>query len=216
MMRISLVLICVLLLQSCLLLNSSREKELAKAESMKPIDCIIVPGLPLYNGKWDTLLKTRILWSQYLFQHGWTKNVIYSGNAVYTPWVEGPSMALFANQLGIDNAHIFIDTIAQHSTENLFYGYQLAKQKGFKTIAIATDPFQCKMLMKYAKKNFTEPVYFLPVIYDSIKSAMKIDLLIDTTITKKKNFISIEAQQGYKERLSGTRGKHIKKGQDTL
>ena len=162
------------------------------------------------------MLKTRILWSQYLFTHGWTKNVLYSGNAVYTPWVEGSSMALFANQLGIDNAHILIDTIAQHSTENLYYGYQLAKQKGFKTIAVATDPFQCKMLMKYARKNFTEPVYFLPIIYDSIKSAMKIDLVIDTSLTRKKNFVPIEQVQSYQERMNGTRGKHIKKGQDSI
>ena len=210
-MRIVIVLLVIILFPSCLLLNSSREKELTKVECIKPIDCIIVPGLPLYNGKWDTLLKTRILWSQYLYQKGWTKNVLYSGNAVYTPWVEGSSMALFANQLGIDNEHIFIDTMAQHSTENLFYGYQLAKQKGFKTIAIATDPFQCKMLMNYAKKNFNEPIYFLPVLYDSIRNAMKIELTIDTTLTKKQNFTPIKELQNYNERLNGTRGKHIMK-----
>jgi len=139
------------------------------AEAIKPIDIAIVPGLPLYHGKLDTLLKSRLLWSQYLFKKGIVSNVLYSGNAVYTPWIEGPSMALFAYQLGIEDKHILIDTIAEHSTENLFYGYQQAKKMGYKTIAIATDPFQCAMLHKYAKKNFKETIYFIPIIYDSIK-----------------------------------------------
>jgi hypothetical protein len=40
---------------------------------------------------------------------------------------------------------------------------------------------------------------------------MKIDLVIDTTLTRKKNFIPLKELQSYNERLNGTRGKHIKK-----
>ena len=82
-------------------------KLLHNAELVKPIDIAIVPGLPLYNGKIDTLLKSRLLWSHYLFKKGIVSNVLYSGNAVYTPWVEGPTMALFANQLGIETKHTY-------------------------------------------------------------------------------------------------------------
>ena len=48
------------------------------------------------------------------------------------------------------------------------------------------------------------------------KSAMKIDLVIDTSLTRKKNFVPIEQLQSYQERMHGTRGKHIKKGQDSI
>lgn len=210
-MRLIIVVLCTLLLPSCFFLGPTPRKLLQTAEAVKPIDIAIVPGLPLYHGKIDTLLKSRLLWSHYLFKKGIVSNVLYSGNAVYTPWVEGPSMALFANQLGIEDKNILIDTIAEHSTENLFYGYHQAKKLGYKTIAIATDPFQCAMLHKYAKKNFKETIYFIPIIYDSIKPKMGIPLEIDTTLTVKKNFVPIEERLDYKDRFKGTTGKNIKK-----
>ncbi|MES2515363.1 MAG: YdcF family protein [Bacteroidota bacterium] len=203
----SLILFC-----SCFFLGPSPRKRLQIAESVKPIDIAIVPGLPLYHGKWDTLLKSRLLWSAYLYKKGIVSRVLYSGNAVYTPWVEGPSMALFASQLGIANQDIVVDTIAEHSTENLFYGYHLAKSLGYKTVAIATDPFQCAMLHKYAKKHFKETIYFIPIIYDSIRAQMHMELEIDTALTLKKNFIPIEQRLDYKDRFKGTAGKNIKKG----
>lgn len=210
-MKLIVFVLSAFLLPSCFFIGPTPRKLLQNVELIKPIDIAIVPGLPLYHGKCDTLLKSRMLWSQYLFKKGIVSNVLYSGNAVYTPWVEGSSMALLANQLGIENKNIVIDTIAEHSTENLFYGYHLAKKMGYKTIAIATDPFQCAMLHKYARKNFNETIYFIPIIYDSIKPRMGMELLIDTTITFRKSFIPIEERMDYKDRLKGTTGKNIKK-----
>lgn len=209
MMRL-LVIGCLIGLSSCFFLGPSPKKRLQKIAEVKPVDVVIVPGLPLYQGQWDTLLKTRMLWSEFLIKKGYARHVLYSGNAVYTPWMEGPSMALIAQQLGIDSAQILVDTIAEHSTENLYYSYLMAKAKGFQHIAVATDPFQCAMLHKFAKKNFEEEIYFLPVIYDSIKARTGVDVRIDTTLTKKKQFRSLEERQSYKERLKGTRGKEIK------
>lgn len=209
MMRL-IVIACLIGLSSCFFLGPSPKKRLQKIAEIKPVDVVIVPGLPLYQGQWDTLLKTRMLWSEFLIKKGYTKHVVYSGNAVYTPWMEGPSMALIARQLGIDSTQILVDTIAEHSTENLHYSYLMAKTKGFKSIAVATDPFQCAMLHKFAKKNFEEEIYFLPVIYDSIKARTGVEVRIDTTLTKKKNFRSLEERQGYKDRMKGTRGKKIK------
>lgn len=211
MKRFFLIAVCALCFSSCFFMGPSPRKRLQKIGEFKPLDVAIVPGLPLYQGQWDTLLKTRMLWSEFLIKKGYVKNVLYSGNAVYTPWVEGSSMALIARELGIDTAYILIDTIAEHSTENLYYGYLLAKQKGYQHIAIATDPFQCAMLHKFAKKNFEEEIHFLPVIYDSIKARTGVEVRIDTTLTKKKWFKPLEARQGYKERMKGTRGKGIKK-----
>ena len=201
----------MIVLQSCIFLSSSQTKQFKKIESIKPLDVIIVPGLPLYGGKIDTLLKTRILWSEFLYKQRIANNIIYSGNAVYTKWVEGSSMALFAEQLGIKRENILVDTIAEHSTENLFYGVLLAEKMGFKKIGVATDAFQCSMLKKYAKKNIKATIYFLPVVYDSIRTKMQLEMTIDTTITIKKDFVPLEERQGYNDRLKGTRGKHIEK-----
>src|SRR3989344_789328 len=204
-MRILFFILFILSLQSCMFFGARQNKHYKSVEQIKPVDVIIVPGLPLYNGQCDTLLKARIIWSNFLYKKGITNNILYSGNAVYTKWKEGPSMALFATQLGIKPENILIDTIAEHSTENLYYGYLQAKQMGYKTIAVATDPFQCALLQKFALKNFKEEIYFLPIIYDSIRNEMKIQLTIDTTINTALNFIPLEQRQDYKERLNGTR-----------
>jgi uncharacterized SAM-binding protein YcdF (DUF218 family) len=203
------ILLVITCFQSCFFIGPSAQKRLQLAN--KPYDVIIIPGLPLYNGKIDTLLKARLLWSKFLYDNNYTTHIIYSGNAVYTNWIEGKAMALMAQQLQIKPQHILVDTLAEHSTENLFYSYQLAKQKGFTKIAVATDPFQCAMLFKFAKKNIGEPIYFFPLIYDSIKKYTRINLQIDTNTCKKINFVAINKRQGYGQRLKGTRGKQIKK-----
>ena len=203
--------LCACMFCSCYFMGPSASKRYTLAQKVKPIDVAIVPGLPLYHGKWDTLLKTRILWSVYLYKKGLVKNILFSGNAVYTPWVEGRSMALFAQQLGVPTEHILIDTMAEHSTENLFYGHQLAKAHGLKTFALATDPFQCAMLYKFSKKQIADPVHFIPVLYDSIRPMMNTELTIDTTLTRLTSFVPLEERQTYRDRLNGTRGRKIKK-----
>jgi len=79
----------ILMVQSCYFLGPSPKQRLAKALATDTIDVAIVPGLPLYKGKWDTLLKSRLLWSEFLYRKKYVKHLIYSGNAVYTPWIEG-------------------------------------------------------------------------------------------------------------------------------
>jgi hypothetical protein len=209
-MRYFLILVASMFFQSCFFMGGSPAARLRKAKEAGPIDVAIVPGLPLYHGRWDTLLKARILWSEFLYRKGYVRNILYSGSAVYTPWIESTSMALIASQLGIAKDHFLIDTLAEHSTENLYFGYQLAREKGFKTIAVATDPFQCAMLYRFSKKNFEKEICYLPIIYDSIQARTGLDLTIDTILTLRKNFIPIHERESYRSRLKGTRGKKIK------
>lgn len=204
------MILAMIFLQACYLFGPSPRKRLKECEKIAPIDVAIVPGLPLFHGQWDTLLKTRMLWSVYLYKKGYIKNIIFSGNAVYTKWREGGCMADIAKKLGVKQEHIFIDTIAEHSTENLFYGNELAKQKGFKTVALASDPFQCGMLYKFARKKMDTKVYFLPVIFDSIQSAFNVNVVLDTMLNVKPGFIPLAERQSQTERLKGTRGKKIK------
>jgi len=195
---------------SCFFVGPSHIKRLRMAVKDGPVDVAIVPGFPFNNGRWDTLLKSRILWSLYLYKKGIIRNIIYSGNAVYTPYMEGKSMALYAYALGIDPAHIFVDTIAEHSTENLYYGYQMAKKLGFTKIAIATDPFQCYMLYKFSKKHFKTEFFFLPIIYDSISAYTSLDPVVDTKPAYVDSFVPIDTRMNYTERMKGTMGKGIK------
>lgn len=201
------LLLCTL--SSCYFLGPSPSKRLTHAID-RPYDVAIVPGLPFKNGAWDTLVKARILWSVYLYKKGIVKNIIYSGSAVYTPYIEGKSMAIYAQSLGVDPDHIFIDSAAEHSTENLYYGSKIAKAHGFNSIVLATDPFQCYMLNKFAKKNINTLVVFLPIVYDSISTMTHLEPIVDLSPAKVQNFIPLTEREGYGQRIKASRGQRVK------
>src|SRR5947207_556375 len=125
---------------------SKIQKRLFRAIEKQQFDVIIVPGMPFQNNQWRGIMKERVYWSKYLYDKGIAKNVIYSGAAVYSPYYEGKIMALYAEALGIPKEHIYSEIKAEHSTENIYYSYKLAKKLGFKRIALASDAFQTKLL----------------------------------------------------------------------
>ena len=156
--------------------------------SLKKYDIIIVPGVPLENGKWSKTMKARIYWSKYLFEKGIAKNIMYSGSAVYTPYIEAEIMALYAESIGIPKENIYTETKAEHSTENIYYSYLLAKKMNFTTIALASDPFQTKMLQKFTRKKINPDIDLIPMVYDSIK-AMNISI-VNPIIDIQKAFVN--------------------------
>ena len=180
--------------------------------SKKVYDAIIVPGVPLKNGNWDSTMKSRVLWSVFLYKNNYTKNIIYSGGAVYTPYYEAVVMGLYAQQMGVPKEHIFYDTLAKHSTENVFYSYKIAKLNGFKHLALATDPFQSVMLLSFTRKRFESHIQHIPVIFDSIKTMNANNPVINYKLAYKSSFTSITEQEGITTRLKGTMGRQIDYG----
>ena len=180
-----------------------------EAKTKAPYDVVIVPGYPFKNGAWDDLLKARIYWSWLLFNRGMTKNVMYSGSAVYSPYIESRIMRLYAIALGIPGNHIFTEMRAEHSTENVYYGYQLARKLGFSRIALATDPFQSKMLQQFVRKKIGAGMDFIPIIYDSLDHMDTVRVEIDPETAFVENFVPITERESLWERLRGTRGDNI-------
>lgn len=174
---------------------------------------VIVPGVPLLNGKWDYTMKGRVLWSKFLYDSGIAKNIMYSGSAVYSPYYEGEVMALYAEAIGIPREHIFTETKAEHSTENIYYSYKKAKQLNFEKIALASDPFQTKLLRRFARKKVSADLRLLPMVVDSLKKMNTFQF--DPQINYQKAFVtdfkSLPERQGFWKRLRGTRGLNIDK-----
>lgn len=197
-------------LQSCFL-SSAESKQLLSEKIPQTYDVIIVPGIAFQNHQWDRVMKARIYWSKYLYDHGITKNIIYSGSSVYTPYCEAKIMSLYAEAIGIPKEHIFLETRAEHSTENIYYSYKLAKKLGFEHIALASDPFQSKMLKRYARSYVSPDVAVIPVIFDTLKAMepTMIDPVIDCSQAYDLNFVSITERQGFFKRFQGTMGKNI-------
>jgi len=187
----------------------SSEKAFHLASAKGPFDAIIVPGVP-YDTAWSRTMKGRVLWSHYLFNEGIAKNIIYSGSAVYTPFVEGIIMSEYGKAMGIPAANIYSETRAEHSTENLHYSIKLAKANGFKNIALATDPYQNVMLKSFAKRKKME-VTFIPFITDTLDYYYRdFDVMINPSPAKVSQFTALPDRESFFKRLMGTMGFNIK------
>jgi uncharacterized SAM-binding protein YcdF (DUF218 family) len=203
-------LLLLLMMSGCALFRPAPTKLFQRAKLSAPLDVVIVPGIPLRKeGTWDSIMKARVLWSVFLYRKGMTKNIIFSGNAVYSPFIEAEAMAIYAQALGIPKEHIFIEPLALHSTENVYFSYKLAKEKGFKSIGLATDPFQAALLYRFTKKRFRSRIVPIPILFDTIRSLSSAKPIINPQPAHVDNWKSIVETQSARFRRRGTRGKNI-------
>jgi len=203
------VIVLSLLFSNCSLFVPGSSKLYARSLKKHPqYDVVIVPGFPFNEPEWEMQSLLRIIWSVHLYKRGIVKNIIYSGAAVYTPYVEAKVMKQYAVALGVPEEHVFTEEKAEHSTENAWYGYLLAKQKGFKTIALASDPFQTRLLYRFIKKR-TRGVEFLPTILDTVHTLSHVAPPIEYKHLRVENFVPITERQNKWKRWRGTQGKNI-------
>jgi uncharacterized SAM-binding protein YcdF (DUF218 family) len=185
------------------------QAEIVSLNHQRNYDAIIVPGVPHNGQNWSSTMRDRVLWSVYLYKSGHAKNVIYSGSAVYTAYEEAAVMALYAEQLGIPREHIFLDSRAEHTTENIYYSYQIAKKQQFECIAFATDPFQGYSMKSFIKK-FEFPIDIFPIDYDTLSSLMIQEPKINPELAKRDAFTSIVERESKWKRFRGTMGQNIR------
>ncbi|MDB4678231.1 YdcF family protein [bacterium] len=199
------VLIAIISIASC----GSTRKAFVKAQPKMPFDAIIVPGVP-FDTAWSQTMKLRVLWSYHLYNRGLTKNIIFTGSAVYSPYIESRIMAEYAKKLGVPEENIFTEEQAEHSTENVFYSYYMGKDLGFENIAVATDPFQSKMVKSFAKKKKLN-VAFVPAIFDTLQAYYpETNVTIDPTWAEVENFVALPDRENFWKRFAGTMGKNLK------
>ncbi|MDF2448146.1 MAG: hypothetical protein K0R26_650 [Bacteroidota bacterium] len=175
----------------------------------RPYDVVIIPGYPYDSLGTNDLLEQRVKWASFLYKRGFTHNVIFSGGAVHSPYVESEIMRLYALKLGIDSSHIFTESNAKHTTENLYYSYKLAEKSGFQKIAFASQAAQTSF-MKPFKRKFKLNVDFLPLLEDSLKTLEITINTIDARRAFKPDFIPLRQQESIFQNLRGTRGKEVK------
>jgi hypothetical protein len=182
-----------------------------KKASVKSYDMITVPGVPFTEKGWDSTMKARVYWSKYLYDKGIAKNVIYSGSSVYSPYYEGEIMAMYAIAIGIPEEHVFSETKAEHSTENLYYSYFKSKKLGFNHIALATDPYQAKQLRRFARVKVNKDVGIIPIVFDTLRAMQPtmINPVIDHQKAYNKDFIPLSSRESFWKRFRGTMGKNI-------
>lgn len=207
-LSVLLFLTCGLLLTHCSFQRYAR-KSFERAKKEIPFDVIIVPGVPYQDTAMNVIYKARVLWAKYLYDSAFTKNIIFSGSAVYTPYYEATTMMMYADSLGLPTKNLFAETQALHSTENIYFGWKMAKSMGFKKIALATDPFQSRLLKSFIEK-YTPGVYTIPIQFEKINTKGIVFPKINDRAAFVDNFIPLPKRQGFWERFRGTRGKRVK------
>jgi hypothetical protein len=181
-----------------------------QASEEKPFDVVIVPGVPYEGDRTTGVMKMRLYWAKLLYDSGFTKNIIFSGSSVYSPYVEGIVMKIMADSLGIPPEHTFSETHAEHSTENVYYSWKMAKAMGFTKIALATDPFQAGILRSFIRR-YCPGMKSIPIIFDTMNIDEKSLPAINTDTLLIDNFISITERESFWERFKGTMGKKVKR-----
>lgn len=202
------MLLLALMLTHCTFSHYAK-KTFEEAKKETPFDVIIVPGAPYQYGSVSNVVKMRLYWAKLLYDSGYTKNIIFSGSSVYTPYIEGVVMKVMADSLGIPPEHTFSETRAEHSTENVYYSWKMAKEMGFNKIALATDPYQSGMLRTFTKK-YCPDMKSIPIIFGTMEIGTRTLPKIDTASVYVKDFVSIVKRENFWQRLRGTRGKRVK------
>ncbi len=206
--RLIIATLCITLASGCTFSRYAR-KSYERAQAMKPFDAIIVPGLPYDKENTSSMLELRMLWAKHLYEQGIARNVIFSGGAVYTPFVESVAMKTMADSMGIPSNRTFCETEAEHSTENVYYSLKVAEGLGFEKVALATDPFQAVMLRRFIRKH-TPAIEVIPLVFNKIDPDNFELPAIDTTAAYRKDFVSIKEREGFFERIRHTFGKRVK------
>ena len=200
--------IAILLLVPAIILVGCRSRiNAAKAVNVNhSFDAIIVPGVP-FNGKsWDDVMKIRVYWAKYLYEKGIAKRVIFSGGAVYTPYVESMIMKKYAVALGLPPSKVLTETRAEHSTENLYYSLKMAKELGYTRVALASDPVQSTLLKIFARRKNLDQLHFLPINIRILHNIPKPEPEINPASAAVEDFVPITERRNFLQRFRGTSG----------
>ena len=113
-----------------------------------------------------------------------------------------------AKPLGIPRQHIYTETMAEHSTENIYYSYKKSQQLGLKKVALASDPFQTRMLKRFTKRHASRDVDLIPMVYDTVYALDQsiTDPVIDYQKAHVDSFVPLPERKGFWLRLYGTIG----------
>ncbi len=169
-----------------------------------PYDVVIVPGIAYDTLKQRTNgFNARIIWAKKLYDRGYTRNIIFSGAACTTPYVEGKCMKMIVEKMGVPESHVFSENKAEHGKENVYYSWLLARQLGFKKIALAADPYQAFFLEGFIETNMPD-MGILPMAVDSLKKFYQPVPAIDASPAYVKDFVPLNKRESFMTRVRHT------------
>ncbi|MES2644022.1 MAG: ElyC/SanA/YdcF family protein [Myxococcota bacterium] len=112
-----------------------------------PFDAVIVPGCPSEaDGRVAACQWERAAWAAALVRGGSVRDVILTGGAVYTPYVEAEALAAAMLALGVSADRIHVEPLARHTDENAGFALGVAEALGFERLAVASVPVHAVLM----------------------------------------------------------------------
>ncbi len=171
-----------------------------------PYDVIIVPGIGFDTATQQTNgFNTRVVWAKTLYNRGIARNIIFSGAACSSPYIEAKVMKMIAEKIGVPPQNVFCEVQAQHGKENVYYSWLMAHKLGFKKVALATDAYQALYLKGFVEKNWPD-MGILPVAIDSLKYFSPAVPPVDVSSAMVKDFIPLNKRQSLLSRFIQANG----------
>lgn len=104
-------------------------------------DTILVLGTPtLPDGQPSPEGRERVNEAVREFRAGRAEHIIFSGGATMKQFVEGESMAVVAEAQGVPSSSIVIEDKARNTIQNIYYGNQIMKEKGWSSVEVVSSP----------------------------------------------------------------------------
>jgi hypothetical protein len=106
----------------------------------QPHDVIMVLGCPNDDtGAPSSCQTQRADTAVGLRDDGYGDEFIVSGAAVHNQWVEAQTLHDLLIERGVPDDHIFLDVLAEHTDENIYYSTQIMLQHGWKSALVVSD-----------------------------------------------------------------------------
>lgn len=104
-----------------------------------PLDVAVVLGCPADDDGQASLCELcRIKSAVRAYREGRVRNLLFSGNAAHSPFVEADVMADLAEQNGVPKDHVLREPRAYTTWQNLRYAKQLLDEKKLQTVLIVS------------------------------------------------------------------------------
>ncbi|UTW61883.1 YdcF family protein [bacterium SCSIO 12741] len=199
-----------ILLQSCKTLNYDKiaVNRYQYAQTVKPFDVLVVPGTPYYQEGMTEIMLYRLLWAKHLYDRGFADYIIFSGNAVYTPYVEGCIMKEYALLLGIPADKIIVEPQAENSVDNLYYSNLLARKNELKDLLVATDAFQSLRYSRFERQTNIQ-YNMVPMQKDSINLDFRFQVAINDSVCFQPGWVDYKKRKPWYERFARSGGKFL-------
>jgi len=111
-------------------ISALRDKSFKKRRKEIPFDAVIVREFPTSIARPNIIYKARVFWAKHLYDSGYTRNIIFSGSAVYTPYIESRTMKPMLLLLAFPKKHLFTER-SRTQPENVYYSWKLARKTWF-------------------------------------------------------------------------------------